>query len=50
VLDNLTGGAPLAAPGLLGLGDEPRAALILLRLAGGGAAINSQLTDYELAW
>ncbi len=47
VLDYLTGGALLAAPGLLGLGDEPRAALTL-RLAGGGATAYSLLTDYEL--
>lgn len=47
VLDYLTGGALLVAPGLLGLGDEPRAALTL-RLAGGGAAAYSLLTDYEL--
>lgn len=47
VLDYLTGGALLAAPGLLGLQDEPRAALAL-RLAGGGATIYSLLTDYEL--
>ncbi len=47
VLDYLTGGALLAAPGLLGLQDEPRAAQAL-RLAGGGATIYSLLTDYEL--
>jgi hypothetical protein len=47
VLAHLTGGALLAAPGLLGLGDEPRAALTL-RLAGGGATAYSLLTDYEL--
>ena len=47
VLDHLTGGALLAAPGLLGLGDEPRAALTL-RLAGGGAAAYGLLTDYEI--
>jgi hypothetical protein len=37
----------LATPGLLGLGDEPRAALAL-RLAGGGATAYSLSTDYEL--
>ena len=47
VLDYLTGSALLAAPGLLGIKDEPRAALTL-RLAGGGATAYSLLTDYEL--
>ena len=36
VLDYLTGSALLAAPELLGIKDEPRAALTL-RLAGAGA-------------
>jgi hypothetical protein len=47
VLDYLTGSALLAAPGLLGIKDEPRAALTLL-LAGAGATAYSLLTDYEL--
>ena len=47
VLDYLTGSALLAAPGLLGIKDDPRAALTL-RLAGGGATLYSLLTDYEL--
>jgi hypothetical protein len=47
VLDYLTGSALLAAPGLLGIKDEPRAALAL-RLAGAGATAYSLLTDYEL--
>ena len=37
----------LAAPGLLGIKDDPRAALTL-RLAGGGATLYRLLTDYEL--
>jgi hypothetical protein len=45
-LDYLTGGALLAAPGLLGIKDDPRAALAL-RLAGGGATAYSLVTDYE---
>ena len=47
VLDYLTGSALLAAPGLLGIKDEPRAALTL-QLAGAGATAYSLLTDYEL--
>ncbi len=47
VLDYLTGGALLSAPGLLGLKNAPASARVL-RLAGGGAAIYSLLTDYEL--
>lgn len=46
-IDYLTGGTLLAAPGLLGLNDEPRAALVL-RSAGGGALAYSLITDYEL--
>lgn len=46
-IDYLTGGALLAAPRLLGLKDEPRAALVL-RAAGGGAIAYSLVTDYEL--
>ena len=46
-IDYLTGGALLAAPRLLGLKDEPRAALVL-RAAGGGAIAYSLITDYEL--
>jgi hypothetical protein len=47
VLDYLTGGTLLSAPGLLGLKDVPASARVL-RLAGGGAALYSLLTDYEL--
>jgi len=47
VLDYLTGSALLAAPGLLGIKDDPRATLTL-RLAGAGATAYSLLTDYEL--
>lgn len=47
VIDYLTGGALLAAPSLLGLKEEPRAARVL-RLAGAGAAVYSLMTDYEL--
>ena len=47
VLDYLTGGTLLAVPGLLGLKDVPASARVL-RLAGGGAALYSLLTDYEL--
>ena len=46
-IDYLTGGALLAAPEVLGLNDEPRAALVL-RSAGGGALAYSLITDYEL--
>ena len=46
-IDYLTGGALLAAPRLLGLNDEPRAAFVL-RSAGGGAIAYSLITDYEL--
>jgi hypothetical protein len=47
VLDYLTGGTLLSAPGLLALGEVPTSARVL-RLAGGGAALYSLLTDYEL--
>jgi hypothetical protein len=47
VLDYLTGSVLLAAPELLGIKDEPRAALTL-RLAGVWAAAYSLLTDNEL--
>ena len=47
VLDYLTGSALLAAAELLRLKDVPSSALPL-RLAGGGAAAYSFLTDYEL--
>jgi hypothetical protein len=46
VLDLATSGTLLAAPKLLGLNDEPRAASVL-RMAGGGALVYSMLTDYE---
>jgi len=46
-IDYLTGGALLAAPKVLGLNDEPRAALVL-RSAGAGALAYSLITDYEL--
>ena len=45
--DYLTGGALLAAPKVLGLHDEPRAALVL-RSAGAGALAYSLITDYEM--
>src|SRR5919112_2395816 len=47
VLDYLTGSALLAAPRLLGIKDDPRAALTLW-LAGAGATAYSLLTAYEL--
>jgi hypothetical protein len=47
VLDYLTGGMLLSAPSLLGLTAVPASARVF-RLAGGGAAIYSLLTDYEL--
>ena len=47
VLDYLTGGMLLAAPRLLGLTGVPASARAF-RLAGGGAALYSLLTDYEL--
>jgi hypothetical protein len=47
VLDYITGGALLSAPRLLGLGNVPASARVL-RLAGGGAALYSMLTDYDL--
>ena len=46
VLDLASAGALLAAPGLLGLEKDSRAASVL-RMAGGGAAAYSMLTDYE---
>ncbi len=46
VLDLVTSGTLLVAPGLLGLNDEPRASSVL-RMAGGGALVYSMLTDYE---
>jgi hypothetical protein len=45
-LDLVTSGALLAAPRLLGLEKESRAASVL-RMAGGGALAYSMLTDYE---
>ena len=45
-LDLVTAGTLLAAPKLLGLQGVPRAGSVL-RLAGGGAAVYSMLTDYE---
>ena len=47
VLDYLTSGMLLSAPRLLGLTDIPASARAF-RLAGGGAALYSLLTDYEL--
>ena len=47
MLDYLTGSVLLAAPELFGLKDVPSSALAP-RLAGGGAAAYSLLTDYEL--
>jgi hypothetical protein len=46
VLDLVTSGTLLAAPRLLGLEKESRAASVL-RMAGGGALVYSMLTDYE---
>jgi len=46
-VDYLTGGALLAAPKVLGIDDDRRAALVL-RSAGGGALVYSLITDYEL--
>ncbi len=46
-IDYLTGGMLLAAPKVLGISDDPRAALVL-RSAGGGALVYSLITDYEL--
>ena len=46
VLDLVSAGVLLAAPRLLGLEKESRAASVL-RMAGGGAAAYSMLTDYE---
>ena len=46
VMDLVTAGTLLAAPRLLQLEEVPRAASIL-RLAGGGAAVYSMMTDYE---
>src|SRR5919106_6471770 len=47
VLDYLSGGMLLSAPSLLGLTEVPLSARVF-RLAGGGAALYSLLTDYEL--
>ena len=47
VLDYLTGGALLAMPKMLGIGDVPTSARVLV-LAGAGAAAYSAITDYEL--
>jgi len=47
VLDYLTAGMLLSAPKLLGFTDVPASARAF-RLAGGGAALYSLLTDYEL--
>ena len=47
LLDYATRGTLLSAPRLLGLDDVPASARAL-RLAGGGAALYSMLTDYEL--
>jgi hypothetical protein len=47
VLDYVTAPSLLAAPELLGLRAVPASALAL-RVAGGGAAAYSMLTDYEL--
>jgi hypothetical protein len=46
VLDLVTSGTLLAAPRLLGLEKESRAASVLW-MAGGGALVYSMLTDYE---
>ena len=46
VLDLVSAGALLAAPRLFGLEKDSRAASVL-RMAGGGAAAYSMLTDYE---
>ncbi len=46
-IDYVTGGTLLSAPRLLGLDAVPASARTL-RLAGGGAALYSALTDYEL--
>ncbi len=47
ILDYLTGAALLAAPKALGLEDVPPSSRAL-KLAGGGAAAYSLLTNYEL--
>ena len=47
VIDYLSGGLLLSAPSLLGLTEVPASARVF-RLAGGGAALYSLLTDYEL--
>ncbi len=47
VIDYLSGGMLLSAPSLLGLTEVPASARVF-RLAGGGAALYSLLTDYEL--
>lgn len=46
-IDYATGAGLLAAPALLGIGDEPAAARVL-RAAGLAATAYSLLTDYEL--
>ena len=46
-VDYVTGAGLLAAPALLGIGDEPAAARAL-RAAGAVATVYSLLTDYEL--
>lgn len=46
VLDLVSAGTLLAAPRLFDIEDVPRAASVL-RMAGGGAAAYSMLTDYE---
>lgn len=47
MIDYLSGGMLLSAPSLLGLTEVPASARVF-RLAGGGAALYSLLTDYEL--
>ena len=46
-VDYVTGAGLLAAPALLGIGDEPAAARVF-RTAGAAATAYSLLTDYEL--
>lgn len=47
IVDYIEGPALLVAPGVLGLGDVPAAA-VALRLAGAGSATYSAATDYEV--